>query len=189
MPLRLLGFAADLENLTEIAGRAFPWYAGRGVAVTVACASGAESSAATTRARLLGIQALMLLDYRPAERWSPALTELFGDIIRATQPHVVVLSAGDAAITAAGTQAFDAARQLARGSGGLPAKLYIRVASGSRQGGVSTTIAVGAGPTASTEPFQRLFPSPWVTGVVERDLFAGFAGAAEATPLDQLLAS
>jgi len=189
VPLRLLGFAADLENLTEIAGRAFPWYAGRGVAVTVACAGGAESGAVTRRAQLLGIQALMLLDYRPVERSSASLTELFTDIIRATQPHVVVLPAGDAAIAAAGTRAFDAARGRARGSGALPAKLYLRLAPGSRQGGVSTAIAVGTGPTASTEPFQRLFPSPWVTGVVERDLFAGFAGAAGATPLDELLAS
>ena len=190
MPLRLLGFAPDLESLSELGGRAFRHYADIGVSVTVACAGGGQNEALTRRARRLGIQALFLLDYRPAERDSPSLSDLVTDIILATQPHVVVLSADDEAVRAAGTLAFNRARQATGGTGALPAKLYFRFAAGAGRTSVSTAVPVGSGDLATLEPFQRVIPSPWVTGVLERDLFAGLPLSAGRLParLDERLA-
>lgn len=191
MPFRLLALVPDLENLPEIGGRAFTRYAERGVAVTVACASGVETVAQTRRARRLGIHALLLLDYRTVEQESPSLAALFTDIIRAIQPHVVVVFGSDEAIRTAGTLGFASARQAARGSGALPAKLYHRYPPGAAARTVTTAVPVGTGASASWEPFLRIFPRPWVTGVLERDLFAGLTDATPASPerLDQRLAS
>ncbi|MDQ6882830.1 MAG: hypothetical protein M3077_01140 [Candidatus Dormibacteraeota bacterium] len=189
MPLRLLGLVPDLESLPELGGLALAGYAARGVAVTIACAGGPETATLRSRARLLGIQALVLLDYRPAERESPALTELFTDLIRAIRPHVVVVCADDEAIRTAGTRAFDQARRATSGSGSLPAKLYHRFRAGGSPATVSTALRIGSG-TAAVEGFQRIFPSPWVTGVLERDLFAGLTVPDEAPAgVDEQLAS
>ncbi len=173
MPLRLLGLVPDLESLPELGGFALAASAARGVTVTIACVGGPETAALRSRARLLGIQALVLLDYRPVERDSPDLVELFSDLMRAIQPHVVVICADDEAIRTAGTRAFDSARRAAHGSGALPAKLYHRFRAGGSPATISTAIQVGRGPSAAAEGFQRIFPRPWVTGVLERDLFAG----------------
>ncbi|GAC1481624.1 MAG: hypothetical protein PVSMB9_06980 [Candidatus Dormibacteria bacterium] len=191
MPLRLLGLVADLDSLEGLGGGAFIRYAQVGVSVTVACAGGGEKEALTSRARQLGIEALFLLDYRPAERGSTSLTDLLTDIIRAVQPHVVVLGADEAAVLEAGTRAFARARQEARGTAALPAKLYYRVRPGADRTSISTAVPVGSGGRASLEPFQRVYPSPWVTGVLEQDLFAGLRAGAEAAgrPIDELLAS
>jgi len=191
VPFRLLAFVPDLESLPEIGGGAFTRYAERGVAVTVVCASGVETVAQTRQARRLGIQALLLLDYRPAERESPSLAALFADIIRAIQPHVVVVLGADEAIRAAGTRGFVSARQVAPGSGALPAKLYHRYPAGFAASTVTTAVPVGAGGSSGWEPFRRIFPRPWVTGVLERDLFAGLTDVTIAPPvrLDDRLAS
>jgi hypothetical protein len=170
VPFRLLGVVPDLENLEEIGGRTFRGYAANGVAVTVACASGADPGAIRSRAELLGIQALILLDYRPAERDSPSLTALLEDILRAVRPHVVVLG-GDPVMIKTGRSAFETVRARAASAGALPAKLYLAAAPDSAE--ISTVIRAGAGSGEKRASFRRLFPSPWVTGVVERDLFAG----------------
>ena len=182
MPLRLLGLAPDLESLEELGGRAFSRYADSGVGVTVACAGGGDNEALTRRARLLGIHALFLLDYRPAERDSSSLIDLVTDIMLAVQPHVVVLSADEEAVRQAGTLAFGRARQAACGTGALPAKLYYRFPAGADRTCTSTAVPVGSGDLATFERFQRVFPSPWVTGVLERDLFAGLGMAAGRLP-------
>jgi hypothetical protein len=171
VPFRLLGVVPDLENLEEIGGRTFRGYAADGVAVTIACASGADPGAIRSHAALLGIQALILLDYRPAERDSPSLTALLEDILRAVRPHVVVLG-GDPVMIKTGRSAFEAVRAGAvSAAGNLPAKLYLPAAPDSAE--TSTVIRAGAGSSETRASFRRLFPSPWVTGVVERDLFAG----------------
>lgn len=187
MPFRLLAFVPDLESLPEIGGAAFSGYADRGVAVTVVCAGGVETVALTQRARHLGIQALLLLDYPPAERESPSLATLFADIIRAIEPHVVVVFGADEAIRTAGTRGFLSARDVAPGSGALPAKLYHRYPAGSAASTVTTAVPVGTG---RSEPFRRIFPHPWVTGVLERDLFAGLTDLTDAPPvrIDERLA-
>ncbi len=172
MPFRLLGIVPDLESLEEIGGRTFRGYAANGVAVTIACASGADPGAIRSRAALLGVQALILLDYRPAERDSPALTSLLTDILRALRPHVVVLGA-DPVMIKIGQSAFQAARAGSASAGTLPAKLYLSAAPDSAE--ISTVIGAGARSGEKRASFRRLFPSPWVTGVVERDLFAGLA--------------
>ncbi len=173
MPHRLLGLVPDLESLPGLGGPALAAYAARGVTVTIACVGGPETAALRSRALRLGIQALVLLDYRPVERESPDLAGLFSDLIRAVQPHVVVVCADDDAIRTAGTRGFDSARRAGHGSGALPAKLYHRFRAGGSPATISTAIQVGRGPSAAAEGFQRVFPSPWVTGVLERDLFAG----------------
>jgi len=181
VPLRLLGIVPDLDSLEEIGGRAFRRYAANGVAVTVACASGADPGGIASRAALLGIQALILLDYRPAERDSPSLTGLLLDILRAVRPHVVVLG-GEPGMIRAGRSAFEAARAASGKAGTLPAKLYVPATADSAER--STLIRLEAARGETQASFRRLFPSPWVTGVVERDLFAGLA-----TDPDELSAS
>lgn len=176
MPFRLLGIVPDLENLEEIGGRTFRGYAANGVAVTVACASGADPGAIRSRAALLGIQTLILLDYRPAERDSPSLTGLLEDILRAVRPHVVVIG-GDPGMIRTGRSAFEAARAGSASAGTLPAKLYLPAAPDSAE--ISTVVRAGAGSGEKRASFRRLFPSPWVTGVVERDLFAGLVPDAD----------
>ena len=184
MPFRLLGIVPDLESLEEIGGPTLRRYARTGVAVSVACASGADPGRLSARADLLGIQNLILLDYRPAERDSASLADLLTDIQRALRPHVVVV-AGDQAMVSAGKAAFMAARAVSGKGGSLPAKLYVPVGSPSAE--ISTLLRAGAGPDGSQVAFRRLFPSPWVTGVVERDLFAGTADEGEPpAPLERL---
>ena len=170
MPLRLLGIVPDLESLKEIGGRAFRGYAADGVQVTVALASGADPGGIGSRAALLGVHALILLDYRPAERDSQSLASLLEDVMRALRPHVVVLG-GDAAIIRAGRSAFEAARMVSSKPGALPAKLYLPADPDSPE--TSTRISIADSPGRTQASFRRVFPSPWITGVVERDLFAG----------------
>jgi hypothetical protein len=54
---------------------------------------------------------------------------------------------------------------------------------------VTTAIAVGR--AAAPELFVRVFPNPWVTGVLERDLFAGLSAdpGTAATLSDRLACS
>ena len=170
MPLRLLGIVPDLESLEEIGGRAFRGYADRGVQVTVASASGADPGGIASRAALLGVQSLILLDYRPAEMDSQSLAALLEDLLRGLRPHVVVVG-GDPALIRAGQDAFEAARRKSSKPGTLPAKLYLPAAPESP--GTSTRISIADGPGVSRASFRRVFPSPWITGVVEGDLFAG----------------
>jgi hypothetical protein len=84
---------------------------------------------------------------------------------------VVVADGTPPAIRDATASAFARVRRYAGGSSALPAKLYHRPSSTSPVVSVTTSIAVPAG--ASPELFVRAFPDPWVTGVLERDLFAG----------------
>jgi len=186
VPFRLLGIVPDLETMEEIGGRAFRRYAANGVAITVACASGADPGGIASRAALLGIQALILLDYRPAERDSPSLTGLLLDLLRAVRPHVVLVG-GEPGMIRAGRSAFEAARAASPKLDTLPAKLYVPAPPDSAER--STLIRFDAGTAKRQASFRRLFPSPWVTGVVERDFFAGLAADSGQPPasLDQRL--
>lgn len=170
----MLGIVADLGSLDEIGGRAFPGYTARGISVTVASASGADPAGVCSRARLLGIQALVLLDYRPAERESAELAAVLTDVMRAIRPHVVVVGR-DGQLVQAAQRAFKAARAAAGRTATLPAKLYIPASRGSAE--LSTLVPAATGSTPPSG-FRRLFPDPWVTGVVEGDLFAGLTPGA-----------
>jgi hypothetical protein len=55
---------------------------------------------------------------------------------------------------------------------------------------VAVTTAIAVGTAAAPELFVRVFPNPWVTGVLERDLFAGLsADPGTGTTLADRLAS
>jgi hypothetical protein len=58
--------------------------------------------------------------------------------------------------------------------------LYQRTESASGPVQVTTAIAV---PDGSPELFVRIHPRPWVTGLLERDLFAGLPATVAADKL------
>jgi hypothetical protein len=75
---------------------------------------------------------------------------------------------------------------MAGGTAALPAKLYFRPSVGPDS--VAVTTAIAAATAAAPELFVRVFPTPWVTGVLERDLFAGLSAdpASTSTLADRL---
>src|ERR1700736_3283169 len=108
--------------------------------------------------------------------------------MRSLRPHVVIAEGSDAVVRQATTSAFSAARRMAGGCCAVPAKLYLPPSGGPGRVAVTTAITVPA--TAAPELFVRVFPDPWVTGVLERDLFAGLvADPASSTTLAERLAS
>jgi hypothetical protein len=102
------------------------------------------------------------------------------------RPHVVVADGAQTVIREAVASAFSRVRRAAGGSSALPAKLYYRRSRSSPLVTVTTSIAIRG---ASPELFVRAFPDPWVTGVLEQDLFAGVpADSRGASSLEQQLA-
>ena len=163
MPFRLLGVVADPNQAADLTGHAFAHYAASGTDITLLCAGGrdwrgAEQLPAVGR---LGVRDLVLLDYE--------VRELTAEVMAGVRPHVVVADS-QPAIREAVTSAFSRVRRAAGGSSALPAKLYYRLSGSSPLVSVTTAIAI---PGESPEMFVRAFPDPWVTGVLERDLFAG----------------
>ena len=190
MPFRLLGFAGDPDKASNLCGGTFARYAGAGIEVTLVCAAAREWSGKdpVSIAHQLGAGNLVLLDYRVSELTAAGLEEVFADVMRSVRPHVVVAEGSDAAVREATTSAFSTVRRVAGGSAALPAKLYFRP-SGS-PGAVAVTTAITVAATATPELFVRVFPNPWVTGVLERDLFAGLlADPASSATLAERLAS
>lgn len=173
MPFRLLGLVADPDRVGDICGKAFARYAASGTEVTLVCAAGygAEATPLRPKARALGVHDLVLLDFQPNELTARGLEEVFADIMTGLQPHVVVADATSSAIRDAAIGAFQRARRAAGGSAALPAKLYFRFSAGAPTIGVTSAVAIAPG--SAPELFVRAFPEPWLTGVLERDLFAG----------------
>jgi LmbE family N-acetylglucosaminyl deacetylase len=190
VPFRLLGFAGDPDKASNLCGGTFARYAAAGTEVTLVCAA-ARGWTAVDRApvaRLLGAGNLVMLDYGLSELTGAGLEDVFRDLMRSLRPHVVVAEGSDAAVRQATTSAFSAVRRMAGGSAALPAKLYLRPSGGPGKVAVTTAITVPA--TATPELFVRVFPDPWVTGVLERDLFAGLvADPASSATLAERLAS
>jgi hypothetical protein len=190
VPFRLLGVIPHVEDLPTLAGRAFNHYAESAVHITVACTGGADLGQKKGQARSLGIHDLIGLDYRPAEVEGAVLAQILADIMRAVRPQVVVAGGEDAAVFEATRQAFHAVRAEAASSAALPGKLYRRLTLGSLGSLVTTTLPGAMGSSMDAERFVRVFPNPWVTGVLERDLFAGIGAADPAvTPFPGRLAS
>jgi hypothetical protein len=189
VPFRLLGVVADPNQAADLCGNAFAHYAASGTEVTLVCAAardwiGAEHLPAVRR---LGVRDLVLLDYDPSELTSAVLEDLLADVMASLRPHVVVADGTRPAIRDAAASAFSRVRRGTGGSSALPAKLYYRTSSTNPLVSVTTSIALGSG--ASPELFVRAFPDPWVTGVLERDLFAGISAESRAlSTLDQQLA-
>jgi LmbE family N-acetylglucosaminyl deacetylase len=174
VPFRLLGFAADPDKASTLCGGTFARYAAAGTEVTLVCAGASEWNGAghAAMARQLGAGSLVLLDYRSGELTAAGLEAVFADVMQSVRPHVVVAEGSHIGVREATTSAFSIARRRAGGSAALPAKLYMRPSGPPGSVAVTTAIAVAA-PTP--ELFVRVFPDPWVTGVLERDLFAGLS--------------
>ena len=190
MPFRLLGFAADEDKASNLCGGTFARYAAAGTEVTLVCAAVRRSHGfdRSLLARQLGSGNLVLLDYGLSELATAGLEDVFGDVMRSVRPHVVVADGSHAEVREATTSAFSTVRRLAGGSAALPAKLYVRP-SGS-PGSVAVTTAIALAATSAPEHFVRVYPDPWVTGVLERDLFAGLsADSGTAATLSERLAS
>jgi len=187
VPFRLLGVVADPNQAADLCGNAFAHYAASGTDVTLVCAGARDWSGADhlQAVRRLGVRDLVLLDYQPRELTVALLEDLLADVITGVRPHVVVAD-DNPAVKEAASSAFFRVRRAAGGSAALPAKLYNRPSSSSPLVSVTTSVAVGS---ASPELFVRAFPDPWVTGVLERDLFAGVRAESPApASLDQQLA-
>jgi LmbE family N-acetylglucosaminyl deacetylase len=187
VPFRLLGFAADPDKATTLCGGTFARYAAAGTEVTLVCADalGWKGADQAALARQLGAANLVLLDYRSSELTAAGLEAVFADVMQSVRPHVVVAEGSSSGVREATTSAFSAVRRRAGGSAALPAKLYLRPSGAPGSVVVTTAIAVAA---TSPELFVRVFPDPWVTGVLERDLFAGLSAdpGTAATLADQL---
>lgn len=190
MPFRLLGVAADQDKASILSGGTFARYAAAGAEVTLVCAAGRERTGIdqTPVTRQLGSGNLILLDYSSSELAVASLEGVFADVIRSVCPHVVVAEGSNAVVKDATSSAFSTVRRMAGGSAALPAKLYVRPSGA--PGSVAVTTAIAVGTQATPELFIRLFPNPWVTGVLERDLFAGLsADPGTAASLSERLAS
>ncbi|OLD90893.1 MAG: hypothetical protein AUG96_01490 [Chloroflexi bacterium 13_1_20CM_4_66_15] len=175
MAYRLLGLAAHPDQAGDLCGQAFGRYAALGTDITLVCAAARDCSAAASKpaARRLGVRDLVLLDFGLSELTATLLEDVFVDVMASVRPHVVVADETQPAIREASARAFERVRRQAGGSAALPAKLYYRPPTDTPAARVTTV--VGGPRPAAPEPFIRVFPNPWVTGVLERDLFAGVA--------------
>lgn len=187
MPLRLLGVVADPNQASDLCGHTFAHYAASGTDVTLVCAAAHDWNASDRRSSLrqLGIRDLVLLDFRLTELTVGDIEDLVVDIVGSLRPHVVVADGTQPAVRAAAASAFSRVRRASGGSSALPAKLYYRSQGGNPLVSVTTSIAV---PGGAADLFVRVFPDPWITGVLERDLFAGVPAESPAATLDQQLA-
>jgi LmbE family N-acetylglucosaminyl deacetylase len=185
VPFRLLGLVVDPSQASRLSGHTLSHYASSGNEVTLLCAAGRGWSAsdAIANGRSLGISKLIALDFESAELGDTSLEAILSDVITTLRPHVV-LAQPSAELERAVAAAFRRARQQTGGSAAIPAKLYYRAEELTPD--VTTLInpPQGKGP----EFFVRAHPSPWVTGVLERDLLAGI-GAASLARLEERLAA
>ena len=189
MPFRLLGFAADPDKASTLCGGTFAHYAVAGTEITLVCAGGRDWNGAdhAAIAHQLGAGNLVLMDYESSDLTAAGLEGVFADVMQSVRPHVVVAEGSHAGVREATTAAFSTVRRRVGGSAALPAKLYVRPSGVPGHVAVTTAIAVAA---PAPELFVRLFPNPWVTGVLERDLFAGLpADPGTAATLAERLAS
>jgi len=187
VPFRLLGVVADPNQAADLTGHAFAHYAASGTDVTLVCAGGRDwrGTERLPAMRRLGVRDLVLLDYDLREQKADGLADVFADVMAGFRPHVVVADS-QPAIREAVASAFSRVRRATGGSSALPAKLYFRLSGSSPLVSVTTAIAI---PGELPEMFVRAFPDPWVTGVLERDLFAGVPADIQApTSLEQELA-
>ena len=173
MPFRLLGLAAHPDRAGDLCGQAFGRYAALGTDITLVCAAARDCNAVLAKpaARRLGVRDLVLLDFLPGELTAALLEDVFVDVMASVRPHVVVADETQPAIREAAVKAFERIRREIGGSAALPAKLYYRPSTDTPAARITTV--VGGPRPALPEPFIRMFPNPWVTGVLERDLFAG----------------
>jgi hypothetical protein len=184
VPFRLLGLVADPNRVGDLCGIAGA-YAASGTSVTIATPLAAPSDEPRVRAnaQARGIHDLVPLqpDDPPTLRNLAFLVEL----MESRRPQVVVVDGETSAWQETAAGAFSLARKRLAGIGDGPAKLYFRAAPPIKPG---ITTAIIRGHSSKPELFIRAYPRPWVTGVLEDDLFLGLK--AERCPtLTELLAS
>lgn len=173
----------DPDQAGTLCGHTFAHYAASGVEVALVCASGLGwDSRRVEDLRHLGVRDVVLLDYPKHDLSSDDLESALADVMTGMRPHVVVVDRHEA-LDGVATAAFRRARR-GGGSSILPAKLYVQASSDSPVP-VTTRVGIADHPA---EHFVRVHPSPWVTGVLETDLFAGIRDVADEIP-EQLLAS
>lgn len=186
MPFRLLGLAVDPSRAGELCGHSFAYYASAGVDVTLACLLTGDGQPPLGELQRLGVRNLALLGFRPGELSPEEVEPALSDVMAAIRPHIVVADGIDDGLAHAAERAFAAVRRRVGGTGALPAKLYLRSDGGDRPHQVTSAVTAAAMP--GPELFARLYPKPWVTGLLERDLFAGITPEPAAF-LGELLAS
>lgn len=177
---------ADPDHASALCGHTFARYAASSVEITLVCASADGWDAQHKQAiRGLGVRDVVLLGFPKTGLTSATLEGVIADVMASVRPHIVVADGGHRAIREAATSAFNRVRQ-GQGSSAIPTKLYYRASGEPTPVQVTTRIRV---PDAgSPELFVRAYPSPWVTGVLEDDLFAGI-GEAAIEAVEQQLAS
>lgn len=183
VPFRLLAVLAHPEDDALICRQSLHRYADAGVETTMlwAAARDAASAGAMAGARAAGARDLLTLDFSRGELTGldpGVLSSVIADIYRSVAPHVVVTFGAEGmdgdpdhvAVHHAAGRAFRTERRRARGSGEPPLRLYHAVRDDPvGRLGATTVVAAGAG----RELFTRAYPHPWVTGVIEGDLFSG----------------
>jgi hypothetical protein len=92
--------------------------------------------------------------------------------IAALRPQVVVAHGAEPAFADAVRSAFLQAREL-REAGPVPLKLYFAVPPPLTP--LVTTMVTTPG-RRQPDLFVRVYPAPWLSGILERDLFAGVPG-------------
>lgn len=171
MPFRLLGVVAKLEEVDPLCVQLFNSYAESGTEVTLASITAAVDARSVVDR--LGLHGLILLDPPSVSGDESLLEGALRDIITTVRPHVVVDASNHSPIRSALASAVSKARSSKGGSAALPAKLYFRLSANTPAVAVTTAVRV---PGASSRAlFVRAFPCPWVTGVLEDDLFCGLA--------------
>ena len=202
MPLRLLGIFPGLEDAVSLSGGTLARCADSGIeTMVVSLTSGDRGTDRVSRAaRLLGVSQLVRFDF--AEVFDAAegdsIRKAISDLMRSFQPDVVVEAEDAGSGTNAVQAAIAAAFQQAWLAGSGPARLYWSTRPGDLRCTTVTdvrsqlqrkldAISVLAAESAAAyrgdadhrghlldrEYYVRAHPRPWVTGIVERDLFAG----------------
>jgi hypothetical protein len=169
VPFRLLGVAAQLDE-DDAWGQLLRSYAESGHQVTLACVPSAKELDSVSTSRRLRIHGVTLLEM-PGQQGPADLEAAVLRIISTIRPHVVVAASNDAPIWPPLASAVSKARGAGTGSAALPAKLYYRLSKGTP--GVAVTTVVRIPGATSPELLVRALPEPWITGVLERDLFSG----------------
>ena len=196
---RLLAVLAHPEDDALVCRRTLHRYAAAGVETTMLWAAldpGQTAADAMAAARAAGARDLLTLDFERGElgRLDPGVLEsVIGDVYRSLAPHIVVTFGADGvdgdpdhvALHHAAGRAFRAERRRARGSGEPPNRLYYAVPGSVTGRLLATTVVEGDG---GQELFARAYPQPWVTGIIERDLFVGLPRPAGDLSLERLAA-
>ena len=160
----------DLSQAGELCGHSFAGYRAQGCHVTLASLRSSELAADELKAaaRQWGVDQIALLDEASSDLNAASIKSILADLLLALRPHVVVAHPD---LSNAALRAFSLARDTGA-SAALPAKLYLTAGAESEASTITTAVRA---PGRPAQLFVRRLPQPWVTGVLEHDLFAGIS--------------